>query len=1062
MTIESNPQPGSHPNSFLHAEVKNRFGVLPNFFRLVPDAPEVMTNLWGFAKFGYLDLPLPSLFKERLFVYLSRFCDVRYCIARHVGFLVGLGRPAGDEHSSPETPEQVVRLIRRPLPRGDDLGSHIRLLACDVSLTEMPAVDTPTEEALFACLAHVFLQSPQASDCMEAVRRVLGEVVFQQITVFLTFVRAAHFWTKVHPELVFEEDIKILLATHEALAECILNDPEASSSETTQLLREELAQLRREQELRIERDRASQALSESERRFRALVTASSDVVYGMSPDWAEMQPLDGRGFIPDSESAIRDWMHKNVPPFEHARIQDAIREAVARKETFELEHQVLRVDGTLGWTFSRAVPILDDDGHIVEWFGMASDVTSRKEAEEERRRLDEGRRLALDSAQLGSWNMDPATQELETDERFRAIFGIAGDHISFRDAVDIIHPEDRDRVGDAIAASTRLDDSQPYSLEYRVVHPDGSTRWVFAKGRANIAGEGSDRQLTSFDGTLADITDRKQAEEATRRRTLQLQKLTDIANRINSAHDVNSVVGVVTEEARNLIGTHQAATSMVLNPHFPQPHNVVSVSGKRPYEFLPPDIDGLETYEALNATNKPIRLTQSELDADPRWRTLGRLAGPALSPNGWLAAPLVGRNGKIMGLIQLSDKEEGDFTEDDEVILVQLSQLTAIAIQNARLYQELRSNDERKDEFLAMLAHELRNPLSAIGNAVKVASKTDAREHIVWSMEVITRQMQHLSRLIDDLLDVSRITRGKIELRRGVMDATPILESAASTVRTLVEERKHTLELAIEPGNLWVNVDPTRLEQIFVNLLNNAAKYSENGGHIRLSARRERKEVVISIKDKGVGILPEKLPEMFELFAQADRSLARSEGGLGIGLTVVKKLVELHGGIITAESEGLGKGSEFVIRLPAARKATAATSPAGVPPERAVKQARILVVDDNVDTARGMSRLLKLIGHDVAVAHNGPEAIEVAKEYNPEFILLDIGLPGMSGYEVASQLRRDECCKDALIVAVSGYGQDEDRRRSKDAGFDYHLTKPLDHDALISLLSAGASDQWKK
>jgi PAS domain S-box-containing protein len=1054
MTTEPKPELGTQPSLPLHDEVKSRFGVLPNFFRLVPEAPEVMANLWGFAKFGYLDLPLPSLFKERLFVYLSRFCDVRYCIARHVGFLVGLGRPAGDEHSIPESPEQVVRLIRRPFPRGDDLSSHIRLLASDVSVTGMPAADSAEEEALFACLAHVFLQSPQALDCLEAVRKAIGEVALQQITVFLTFVRAAHFWTKVHPELVLEEDIKTLLVTHEALAECILNDPEASSSEITQVLREELTQLRREQELRFERDRASQALAESERRFRAFVTASSDVMYGMNPDWSEMQSLDGRGFIQDAEAPVSDWIHRNLPPFEHARVLNAIREAVSRKEPFELEHQVLRVDGTLGWTLSRAVPILDDDGRIVEWFGMASDVTSRKEAEHEKRRLDEGRRLALDSAQLGSWNMDPGLQTLETDKRFREIFGIARDDLSFRDAVAIIHPEDRDQVGDAIAASTRLDDPQPYSLEYRVVHPDGSTRWVFAKGRSNFAGEGSDRQLTSFDGTLADITDRKEAEEARRRRTHQLQKLTEISARINSAHDVNSVVGVVTEEARKLIGTHQAATSMVLDPHFPQPNNVVSVSGKSPHEFLPPDIDGLEIYEALNATNKPIRLTRSELDADPRWQTLGRLSGPAPSPNGWLAAPLMGRNGKIMGLIQLSDKDEGNFTNDDEVILVQLSQLTAIAIMNARLYQELRSNDERKDEFLAMLAHELRNPLSAIGNAVKVASKTGAREHVEWSMEVINRQMQHLSRLIDDLMDVSRITRGKIELRRDVLDVTPILMSATATVQSLIEERKHTLEMVLEPGNLWVNVDPTRLEQGVVNLLNNAAKYSDNEGHIRLAARRERNEVVISIKDRGVGIPPEKLPELFELFAQADRSLARSEGGLGIGLTVVKKLVEMHGGIITGESEGLGKGSEFVIRLPTAERPAPVTSPEGVPPEEAIRKARILVVDDNVDTARGMARLLKLIGHDVAVAHDGPKAIEVAREYNPEFILLDIGLPGMSGYEVAAKLRREECCLDAVIVAVSGYGQDEDRRRSKASGFDHHLTKPLDHEALMSLLSA--------
>jgi signal transduction histidine kinase len=380
--------------------------------------------------------------------------------------------------------------------------------------------------------------------------------------------------------------------------------------------------------------------------------------------------------------------------------------------------------------------------------------------------------------------------------------------------------------------------------------------------------------------------------------------------------------------------------------------------------------------------------------------------------------------------------------------------LLVSSVKQHELAERLRENDRRKDEFLAMLAHELRNPLAAIGNAVGVASKTGLKEHIDWSMEVITRQMTHLIRLIDDLLDVSRINRGKIELRRDVLDATPILDSAAATVRTLVEERKHSLDLAVDRGNLWVKVDPTRLEQVVVNLLNNAAKYSENAGHILLSARHEANEVVISVKDKGVGISPEKLPEMFELFAQGDRSLARSEGGLGIGLTVVKKLVEMHGGTITATSEGPGKGSEFVIRLPAAKRPAKVLPTTEGPTEKACKQARILVVDDNADTAQGMARLLTRLGHEVATAHSGPKAIEVARAHRPEFVFLDIGLPGMSGYEVASKLRQEECCAKAVIVAISGYGQNEDRRQSKEAGFDHHLIKPLNYDALLALLVA--------
>ena len=224
-----------------------------------------------------------------------------------------------------------------------------------------------------------------------------------------------------------------------------------------------------------------------------------------------------------------------------------------------------------------------------------------------------------------------------------------------------------------------------------------------------------------------------------------------------------------------------------------------------------------------------------------------------------------------------------------------------------------------------MLAHELRNPLAAMGNAVVLSTRSGLQEHIDWSMEVINRQIKHLTRLIDDLLDVSRINRGKIELRRDVLDATPILDSAVETVRPLVDERKHELSVSIDRGNLWVNADPTRLEQVVTNLLTNAAKYTENGGHIWLTAGHEGADVVITVKDTGVGIPPEKLPEMFELFAQGDRTLARSEGGLGIGLTVVKKLVQMHGGSVTAKSEGIDKGSEFSVRLPAAKRPAAAS-----------------------------------------------------------------------------------------------------------------------------------------
>ena len=376
-----------------------------------------------------------------------------------------------------------------------------------------------------------------------------------------------------------------------------------------------------------------------------------------------------------------------------------------------------------------------------------------------------------------------------------------------------------------------------------------------------------------------------------------------------------------------------------------------------------------------------------------------------------------------------------------------------------RLEQELRSrlaelaeNDRRKDEFLAMLAHELRNPLAAISTAVQLTAPFGDSEQSEWSMEVINRQIKHLARLIDDLLDVSRITRGKIRLRKETVDIAPILKSAVETVRSLLDERKHELTMAVTPGTLRLEADPTRLEQILSNLLSNAAKYTDNGGHIWLSADREGHDIVIRVRDTGIGLAPEKLPQIFELFVQGDRSLARSEGGLGIGLTLVRSLTEMHGGSVTAASEGPGKGSEFTIRLSAAVRPETSAGQAE-PPGPGEVHSRVLVVDDNLDLARGLARLLKLIGHEVRMVHDGPSALEAARSFRPDVVLLDIGLPGMDGFHVARLLRAEDCGRDARIIAISGYGHEEDRRRSREAGFDHYLVKPIDYRSLVPLLA---------
>jgi PAS domain S-box-containing protein len=359
--------------------------------------------------------------------------------------------------------------------------------------------------------------------------------------------------------------------------------------------------------------------------------------------------------------------------------------------------------------------------------------------------------------------------------------------------------------------------------------------------------------------------------------------------------------------------------------------------------------------------------------------------------------------------------------------------------------------DRRKDEFLAMLAHELRNPISAISNAARILGQPGMENDFAWARGVVERHVKHLAHMMDDLLDVSRITRGLIQLRRQRVEAGPIVRCALDDVKPLVAEQHHRMAVSIEPGTLWLDADPMRLQQIVVNLLTNAARYTDPGGDLALDARREADQVVITVRDTGRGIPSGELASVFDSFTQGQRSLARSEGGLGIGLSLVRSLVELHGGRVQAASEGSGKGSAFTVHLPAAPPlAIAHTDMPALPAPG--KAARVLVVDDNVDIARSLAKLLRVLGHDVRVAHDGIAALVTAREHRPEVVLLDLGLPGMDGYQVAARLRLEENLKHAIIIAITGYGHDRDRRRAREAGFDHHLVKPVDYNTLLNLI----------
>ncbi len=427
--------------------------------------------------------------------------------------------------------------------------------------------------------------------------------------------------------------------------------------------------------------------------------------------------------------------------------------------------------------------------------------------------------------------------------------------------------------------------------------------------------------------------------------------------------------------------------------------------------------------------------------------------GPKKKWSHVIVVPLIARDTPLGAIVCCAARRQ--FEPADLALIENLASRAATALDNAQLFQTIRDGERRKDEFLAMLGHELRNPLAAITNAGELTKLLDPNDATFdESLDIIRQQAALMKRLVDDLLDVSRITSGRVQLQKQMVDAAEIVTRVAESNDILFSSRAHSLHVNPPPEGTLLEADPYRLEQILSNLLVNAAKYTDSGGEIWFSAKREGPDVVFRVKDNGIGIGPDLLPNVFDLFSQANRSLHRAEGGLGIGLTIVRGLAELHNGKVLAKSEGFGHGAEFIVSLPAmvkAPKRPVAEQPA--PLDTTTQPRRVLVVEDQPALSRVTVALLEKLGHEVRAAADGPEALLAVREYNPEVVLLDIGLPGMDGYEVARCLRSEMGDSAPMLVAMTGYSQHEVKRHARKAEFDHHLVKPADMGVLRELLT---------
>jgi len=619
-------------------------------------------------------------------------------------------------------------------------------------------------------------------------------------------------------------------------------------------------------------------------------------------------------------------------------------------------------------------------------------------------------RLALTAGRMGSWETDLVAGTRTWSKEGMDLFGldlpegrgrVGGDADEYQAA---LHPDDRHLAADFHALADRQDS---FIAEYRIVRPDGTTLWL--SGRGLVVARGPDGRAQRLVSIMADVSERRQVEEVLRieRERLALALLA-------------GQMGVYDLDIVN--------DSLWWSPQ------TYAVFGVSPETFTP-------TRESVADLIHP----------DDRKEFIERRAEAIARREPFVHEfRSVRPDGRIVWI-----NHRGQAEYDASGRAVRSFGISLDITERKLVEQALHEADRRKDSFIATLAHELRNPLAPIRNAVQLLRRAgQADPQVVWCRDVIDRQVTQMARLLEDLLDVSRLTRGQFALRREPLALHAVVEQALEIAQPLVEEYGHELAVGLPAEPVRVDGDLTRLAQVFSNLLINAAKYTHPGGRLGLAMAVLGDEVEVRISDNGIGIAAEQMPHVFEMFAQSPSAVERSQGGLGIGLSLAKGFVEMHGGRISAHSAGIGKGSEFVVRLPVVRAAAAAADapPTGSDDAAPAARCRVLVADDLRDSADSLALLLGAMGHEVRVAYDGEEALRAASEFRPDVALLDLGMPKLSGFEVCRFIREADWGAPMRLVAQSGWGQESDRQRTAEAGFDHHIVKPIDPEALGELL----------
>lgn len=791
-----------------------------------------------------------------------------------------------------------------------------------------------------------------------------------------------------------------------------------------------------------ERHQAREMLREREERLRVLTNNLPQVmIYQMlfAPDGAVRFTYTSASIEQlhevEAEQALTDAtiLYDQVHPDFQDGFRKAEAEALREMLPFRCEVCFRLPSGRTRWAELISTPRHLPDGYVF-WDGVEVDITERKQAEEELRRTTALLRAVSESTPDLIYVKDPHSRMLLANPATLSVIGKTADQVLGKNDAEWHHDPEQ---AAAILANDRLvmESGQTQTSEESFTSPEGLQ--IYLSTKAPLRDE-QGRTIGLF-GVSRNITERKRAENVLR----AIVEGTSQATGEEFFRNLVQHLGVA-------LGVRYAMVAEVVRPAGVRARTLAMWNGTEFGEGLEYDLEGTPCAGILERqTCYYYRGVISQFPFDESLRQM--------KVESYIGVPLRASSGDVLGLIAVMDDKPLAESQLAESMLAIFSARAATELERMQTERDLQDAARRKDEFLAMLGHELRNPLAPIRNIVfllKNRRKFD-QSRLEQGLEVIERQTDHLARLVDDLLDMARITRGNVQLRPEATGLADALSRAVEMAGPAVEARRHTLTVTLPPKSVRVLADPVRLTQIFGNLLDNAAKYTQEGGQIWLEAQPADGEAIIRVRDNGPGIAPDLLPHVFDLFAQGQRALDRAQGGLGLGLTLVRQLVQMHGGSVEVKSEGGGQGSEFTVRLPMLNESpgrTELTHGSCQETNEVCDRPRVLVVDDVRDTAESLAELMDIWGYQVCLAFDGPSALEKADSFHPDAVLLDIGLPGLDGYQVACRLRAHSALANTCLIALTGYGTDEDRQQAMAVGFNHHLSKPVDLPKLRAFL----------